>query len=129
MKITVIRILFIVAGLYDCLLGIAFFLFGRELFDAFRVTQPNHIGYVQFPAMLLVIFGAMFFQIAKNPPANRGLILYGIALKCAYSGIVFYYDFKTGIPQMWIPWAWADIVFLILFIVAWMHLRPSNKNP
>ncbi len=128
MKNTWIRGLFIVAGLYDGILGLAFWLFGPALFDAFNVTPPNHFGYVQFPAMLLVIFGAMFFQVARNPAAHRSLILYGIALKCAYSGIVFYYDFKTGIPHMWIPWAWADIVFLILFIVAWMHLRPANQN-
>jgi hypothetical protein len=121
-----IRVLFIVAGLYDFLLGSAFWLFGLEIFQFFGVTQPNHIGYIQFPSILLVIFGVMFFQVAKDPIANRLLIPYGIALKCAYAGVVFWHDFKTGIPRMWIPWAWADVAFLVLFFIALRQIGASR---
>jgi hypothetical protein len=27
----------------------------------------------------------------------------------------------TGVPAMWIPWAWADLVFLILFYLSWRY--------
>jgi hypothetical protein len=46
-------------------------------------------------------------------------MLYGIALKTGYSGLAFYYQLTTGVPDMWIPWAWADLVFLALFYWSW----------
>ncbi len=114
-----IRSLFIVVGLYDGILSLAFLLFPLAIFQWFEVTPPNHVGYVQFPALLLLIFAVMFFRIAVNPPGTRDLIPYGIALKAAYSGLVFWHDFTGGIPSMWIPWAWLDLVFLVLFLVVW----------
>ncbi len=121
-----IRPLFVVAGLYDGALGVAFLFFARALFQHFGVTPPNHFGYVQFPALLLILFAVMFFAIAANPAGRRELIWYGIGLKAAYSGCVFFYEASEGIPSMWIPWAWADLAFLILFLLAWLQLRGAK---
>jgi hypothetical protein len=110
--------LFYIAAVYDGLFGLIFFFFWRQVFERFHVTPPNHEGYVKFPALLLIIFGFLFLRIARDPEANRDLIVYGIALKIAYSGMVFWYQVTTGVPAMWIPWAWIDVVFLILFILA-----------
>ena len=112
--------LFYIAAIYDGLFGLIFFLFWRDVYRHFNVMPPNHEGYVKFPALLLIIFGAMFLQIARDPERNRNLIAYGIALKVAYAGLVLWYQLTTpGIPSMWIPWAWIDVVFLILFVLAW----------
>ena len=83
---------------------------------------PNHFGYVQFPAILLLIFAAMFYRVAMDPVANRFIMLYGVGLKAGYSGLVFYYMLTAGIPSMWVPWAWADLVFLVLFLVSWIYM-------
>ena len=114
-----IRPLFVVAGLYDGILSLAFLFFPLAIFQWFEVTPPIHVGYVQFPALLLLIFAAMFFRIAVNLLGNCDLIPYGIALKAAYSGLVFWHDFTGGVPSMWIPWAWLDVMFMVLFLVAW----------
>ena len=50
---------------------------------------PNHWGYVQFSAALLIIFGLMFLAAARRPIANRNLLPYCFLLKIAYSGVVF----------------------------------------
>ena len=76
---------------------IQIFLFQPGLaFELFEVVPPNHFGYVQFSAILLIIFAAMFLRVAREPMANRFLMLYGVALKAGYSGLVFYYLFTTG---------------------------------
>lgn len=111
--------LFVVAAIYDGALGIAFLFFGPSLFAAWDVTPPNHYGYIQFPALILVLFGIMFARIAADPPRRRELIGYGCGLKAAYAGTVFVHALRTGIPGMWIPWAWADLAFLVLFALAW----------
>ena len=99
-----IKMLYVVAGLYDGILGIAFLFFGGGVFRLFDVTPPNHMGYVQFPALLLLVFAAMFFRIAANPVENRDLILYGCGLKLSYCAVVFWYEITVGIPSMWMPW-------------------------
>ncbi len=110
--------LFLIAAIYDGLIGLIFLFFWRVLFDRMHITPPNHAGYVQFSALLLVIFSWMFLRIARNPDANRTLIDFGIALKVAYSGIVFFYQLSTGVPAMWVWFAWFDVIFLILFVLA-----------
>ena len=73
--------LFTIAAIYDGLFGLIFFFSWRDVYRHFNVMPPNHEGYVKFPALLLIIFGAMFLQIARDPDRNRNLIAYGIALK------------------------------------------------
>jgi hypothetical protein len=113
------KVLFIVSGLYDGILGIAFLVMAGRLFEMFQVTAPNHFGYVKFPALLLIVFALMFFRIAGDPVKYRALIPMGIGLKIAYCGTVFFYELTAGIPAMWLPWAWADLGFLALFVVAY----------
>lgn len=114
-----IKAVFLVAGLYDSVLAIAFLAMPEAIFSYYQVELPNHLGYVEFPAMLLLIFAIMFFRVAANPVKCRELMLYGTALKFSYSFLVFRYAMTTGVPSMWIPWAWVDIIFLVLFLVAW----------
>ena len=126
MNVYWIRIVFIVAAVYDGLLGAAFLLFGSAIFRSSGVTPPNNFGYVQFPAVLLIIFGIMFLQVALDPARNRSLMLYGVGLKAAYSGLVFWHDLNGGVPSLWLPWAWADLAFLIVFVIAWQRTRPRG---
>ena len=114
-----VRVLFLVAALYDGILGVLFFLAGNQVFEHFGVAPPNHIGYLQFPALLLIIFSAMFLRVAANPAENGDLMLYGCALKLAYAGLVFMHQFRDGVPFMWQPFAWADTLFFVLFAWAW----------
>ncbi len=121
-----IRVLFGVAGLYDGVLGVIFLFFPTWLFSLRHVTPPNHNAYVQFPALLLLVFATMFFRIAADPVTRRELILYGCGLKVSYCSVVFWYQITRGLPSMWVAWAWVDLVFLVLFILAGRYLRPRS---
>jgi hypothetical protein len=122
----VIPLLFWVAAVYDGLLGLLG-LFGTEwFFQTVGVTPPNHPGYVQFPAALLVVFALMFVAVAKNPVKYREFIPYGVLLKVSYAGIVIYYWLTAGLPWVWKPFAVADVVFLVLF--AWAYARLGSRT-
>ena len=120
-----IKPLFIVSGIYDTILGAAFLLFSRAVFARAGVTLPNNMDYLHFPALLLILFAIMYFRIAGDPQGRRELIPYGMGLKVAYIVTVFWHQLHGGIPALWIPWAWADAVFLRLFIAAWRSLSRS----
>jgi hypothetical protein len=122
-----VTILFSLAAVYDGVLGLAFLLTPSAIFQRFEVTPPNHFGYVQFPALLLLIFAWMFASVACAPDKNSNLIPYGIALKVAYCSIVFYYWFTTGIPYVWKPFAILDFGWILLFMIAFVALRKGSS--
>ena len=119
---------FLIAALYEGVLGIAFIIAPEKIFAMSAVEPPNHMAYVQFPALLLILFAIMFYRIAMDPVKNRELILYGCGLKISYCSLAFGYQFTTGVPSMWIPWAWADLVFLALFVASWRSLGPAATS-
>lgn len=113
------RTLFVVAGLYDGLLGLAFLLGHDRIFAYFGVEPANHPAYVEFPALLLITFGLMFLHISTDPVRLRPLMPYGMALKASYAALAFWYQLTIGVPALWMPWAWMDLLFLLAFVVAW----------
>jgi len=127
-KTRIITRIFIVAALFDLIVGAALLLFQSQLFAAYGVTAPNHPGYVQFPAELLLIFGLMFWRIAKNPIANRHMIPYGIMLKVVYCSVVFGHWATNGMPDTWKPFAFGDLLFLVLFVWAYRETAPTLKR-
>jgi hypothetical protein len=118
-----IALLFWLAAAYDGLLGIAFLLRPMYPFERFDVTPPNHPGYVQFPAALLIVFAVMFGAVALRPLANRVLVLYGFLFKLAFVSVASWHWVTADIPAMWKPLAVVDLVMAVLFALAYWQLR------
>ena len=121
-----VRPLFIFAGLYDGVLGMAFLFFTPAVFQRINVTPPNHFGYVHFAALLLCVFALMFFAIALEPRRNRNLIPYGILLKVSYCTAVGWHWLDAGVPQVWKLFFIIDLVFLVTFIWAYRKIGSSR---
>ena len=128
MRRPMITVLFVIAAVYDGILGLVFLLGAGAVFERFGVTPPNHFGYVHFPAAVLIVFALMFLAIARNPQANRNLIPYGMLLKVAYCSVVFYHWFTAGIPNLWKPFAIFDLGFLALFVWAYVSFQKSAPD-
>jgi hypothetical protein len=125
---TQVSLFFLVAAIYDGVLGGAFLIAPKTLFEWFKVTPPNHYGYVHFPAALLIVFALMFLNIALKPISNRRLIPYGIGLKVSYCAVVFWHWFGGGIPNIWKPFAICDVAFIILFFLAYVYLAGAEHQ-
>lgn len=124
-KYSLISCLYYASAAYDGVLGLAFLSFPLVIYSWFGTTPPNHVGYVHFPAALLIVFALMFVNIALNPLRYRILIPYGFLLKFSYCSVVFWHWFSAGIPDMWKPFALCDAVFAVLF--AWTYLLLTRK--
>ena len=118
MGIGQIKKLFVIAALYDFILGVIFLVAWKQVYNYFGVTLPNHDGYVQFGAALVAIFGVGFWFVAQNPERNRNIIKMGVLLKIAYSSVVLSHHFFGSVPGVWVPFAWCDLIFLTLFVAA-----------
>jgi len=125
MKSRAISVLYYVSAIYDGVLGLAFLAFPLRLLDAVGVPGPNHPGYIQFPAALLVVFALMFLSIAGDPERNRNLMPYGILLKVCYCGVVFWYWYLDRVSFIWKPFAVADLIFGILFLWAYSAITKA----
>ncbi len=124
MKREWIRPLFVVAAIYDIVLGLAFLLAYAPIMGAFGVTLPNHPAYIQYSATWVAVFGIGFLMVARHPARNRDLIVLGAIMKACYAGIVFWYTLRGQMPGMWMPMAIGDLVFLIAFVMALRVLPP-----
>jgi hypothetical protein len=118
MSRSTISALFLIAGVYDFVIGLVFLFFGTQLFDLAGIPYPNHWGYVQFCSLMLMVFGSMFLAIARDPVSNRNLMPFGMLLKISYVGIVCYYWLTTGCPFLFKPFVVIDFVMLVLFAMA-----------
>ncbi len=118
MKREWIRPFFVLAAAYDFILGLLFLVAYPAIYARFGVTLPNHPGYVQFAAAVVAIFGIGFWYVARAPERNRDIIKLGVLLKLAYSGIVLGWWFRGQMPSMWVPFAWADLAFMLAFIAS-----------
>lgn len=113
---------------YNVVIGLAVIVLGNSLFERFEVPPPNHPGYYEYPAIMLLIFGVLFAQIACDPVRNRWMMIYGIALKAASSGLILYHYFVDGVPGFLIPFAFADVGFLVLFCSAYVAVGHRSSE-
>src|SRR5262245_11778087 len=119
MTLPVVRLLFGIVGAYDLIIGLAFLCFGPRIFDATGIPHPNHWGYIQFGALLLMVFVTMFFTGAYDPVANRNLMPFGMLLKLSYTGLVAYYWVTSECPLLFKPFAIIDAVMFVLILLAY----------
>lgn len=117
-----ISLFYYLSAAYDGILGVAFLIFPIAIYNWYGITPPNHVGYVHFPAALLIVFTIMFINIGRQPIRNRNLIPYGILLKISYCSVVFWHWFTAGIPDMWKSFAIFDAVFGVLFALTYIFL-------
>ena len=128
MNIKLIKGVFAASALYDGLVSIVLLFMGPAMFDYFGVERPNHMGYLHFPALLIILFSVLYWRIASDPVKFKILIPYGIGLKVCYCLVVFFHWATDGIPAMWLPFAWIDVVFLVLFIQAWRQIGSESLS-
>ncbi len=124
-----VKALFYVAAAFDGVLGLAFLFAAPALFELVALPPLEHYGYIHFSAALLVVFALMFLSVARDPVAHRDLIVYGMLLKLSYCAIVFYHWSAGGISDIWKPFAFADLAFLVLFAWAWVGLGRTVSAP
>src|SRR3989344_1977290 len=111
------RIFFLIAAIYDFVLGILFLFFYAQIFNYFGIDLPQFPEYLQVSAVFVATLGIGYFLIYKNIDRNRDLWKLGILYKIVYIVFVSYYYFITQTANIvFFTFAVIDALFLIPFI-------------
>jgi len=120
------RTFFLVAALYDLLLGAAFVVFGEQLLSAIGMELPPHVAYIQLAAIFIFVQGLSYALVYRDPLANLGIVRVGVAYKAAYAGLALWYLVIGLLPSVFfLPWAAIDLAFLIGFV---LFLRAAGRG-
>jgi hypothetical protein len=111
------RLLFAAVGVYDFVLGFAFFWFYQPLFDALDVAEPETGAYVHLAAALIALQGVSYFLVARRPLRNIDLVVVGVLYKLAYTGLALYYWAIVEIPHdLFLVFGLVDALVLVAFV-------------
>ena len=119
--------LFLVASIYDLLIGLIFFLFYKPIYGMFNITLPTFPMYLQMAAAFVIAMGVGYFLIFLNMYRNIDLVKLGVVYKATYAGLTSYFYFANlaNVTFFWL--AIIDIIFLILFINFLVYAAKDKK--
>ncbi len=119
--------LFLVAAIYDFILGLAFFFFYKPLYAYLGIALPDYPVYLQMAAAFVIAMGVGYYFVYKNLYRNIDLVKLGVVYKLVYSGLTSYFYF-TGLANIVFFWfAIFDAIFLILFVWFLVYAKKDSR--
>jgi hypothetical protein len=118
------RGLFVVAAIYDSVLGIVFTFFYKPAFEMLNVTPPEG-GYIPLLGSFLFVIGVAYYLIWRGDLLrNRDMIFVGTLYKLAYAAIALIFWAIGDVPHVAFAavFGLADVVFFILMLECWLYL-------
>ena len=120
------RTFFLVAAVYDIVLGIGFFFLFGPIFSALGIALPNNTSYIHLTAAFVFVQGVGYWFVFQDPAANLGIVKLGIVYKAVFAGLGFYYlAIGQLLHSVFLVLAVADALFLVGF---WLFLRRSTSS-
>lgn len=112
-----LRRFFLVAAVYDIVLGLAFIAAGEAILEAIGMELPPHIAYIQLAAIFVLVQGISYLLPWRDAWANEGVVWVGVAYKGCYVVLAAWYLALGMLPSVFfLPWAVLDLGFLLGFL-------------
>ena len=117
MNIETSRKLFLVAALFNWMVGAVLIIDAAWLLDLFRVTPlPTEPLFVYLFAWLVIAYGIGYYWAARDPLANAPIIRLGIIGKLGVFGVVVVATLLGHTSWQMNILSSADLVFAVLFM-------------
>ncbi|MGH2455146.1 MAG: hypothetical protein ACRDHD_02665 [Candidatus Limnocylindria bacterium] len=121
------RAFFLVAAIYDLVLGAAFFVLYGPMFELLEIALPNNTAYIHLTAAFVFVQGLGYWLVALDPDDNRGIVRIGVAYKFAFSALALYYLLIGELLHpVFAVFGGLDVLFLVGFV---MFLRLPRRQP
>ncbi len=123
------KAVFLVAALYDVVLGVGFFFLYKPLFDNLNIALPNNTSYIHLTAGFVFVQGIGYWFVYRNMLRNVDLVKMGIVYKVIFSAVAVYYLVIGELLHAVFGWfAVFDGGFLLLFIAFLIQVRPHQRH-
>jgi hypothetical protein len=126
------RSLYLVATVYDVVLGITFLFFGTWAFDLLDIRDEfPEGGYVPLIGAFLLVIGIAYYLIYRGDLyRNRDLVAVGTLYKLAYSGVGLYIVLFDEVPHILFValFGVVDAVMFLLMAECWLFLRRTRAT-
>jgi hypothetical protein len=111
------RALFVVAAVYDIVLGIAFFFLYGPIFAVLAIPLPPNTSYIHITAAFVFVQGVGYGLVARDLARNHDLVRLGVIYKGIYVAVALY-ELALGqlISDVFLWFAVFDFMFLVLFV-------------
>jgi hypothetical protein len=119
-------LLFSFVGCVEFVIGGLFIFLPDQLFNYFALGLRPDTQYLQLPAVLIMVFGWMMFNVAKEPQKNLNLILYINLFKAGFISVVIYNWLTKGLPWLWLSFVGFDLVYLAGFLAAYRIIKENR---
>jgi hypothetical protein len=117
---------FLVAALYDGIIGAAFFFFYNPIFHALSIQLPNNTSYIHITTAYIFVQGLGYWFVSRNPAKNVDIVKIGIVYKVIYVGLALYYLVIGQLLSALFAWlALTDLIFLVFFV--WFVVQASRE--
>lgn len=120
------RGLYLIAALYDIILGFGFLFLYKFIYEMWNMNLPENPAYLSFCAILIGLFGIVFLIIYSDIEHSRKLVIYVTIVKFAFVGVVLYYWLFMGPEYVDVPFrifAGLDFIFALLFIESLRYIK------
>ena len=112
------RNLFLIAAIYDFILGLIFFIFWHFIFDhILKIPYPNYLAFYQAAAAFIFAMGLGFYFVYLNIYRNIDIVKLGIVFKLFYTAVAFYYAFVDNMPLIFAAFGFLDLIFVVFFVL------------
>jgi hypothetical protein len=107
--------LFLIAAIYDIILGLLFFLFYKTAYSFFGITLPTFPMYLQMSAAFVFAMGIGYYLVYKNLYRNVDLVKLGIVYKLVYATLAIYFYFVNLANVVFFWFGIIDLIFMGFF--------------
>lgn len=123
------KAVFLVAALYDAVLGVAFFFLYKPIFDTLGIALPNNTSYIHLSAGFIFVQGVGYWFVYRNMLRNVDLVKLGVVYKVIYSAVAVYYLAIGELLDAAFAWfAVFDVAFAALFVAFLLQIRPVQHS-
>ncbi len=124
------KVLFIIAGLYDFVLGFGFCFFYKWLHAHVLLRQlPDPPIYFQVCAAFIGMIGIGYFLVWKNLYRNVDLVKIGTGMKIIYILGAILFSTYAVVPLALVVFGILDVVFIIAFVEFLRYAKVSGRIP
>lgn len=110
------RRLFLVSALFNLAVALGLAWTGGPLWPLLGMAPPVDTLFLHLFVAVVVLFGAAYFWIARDPAGQGPLIVIGAAGKVLVFVVVGCHWLAGSAPALLLPPAVADLVFAVLFL-------------